>query len=439
MIHAVDDFSKRQTAKDPLVAGKEKIALFMHTGDGPCRQGQYIDICKLNLYRMFGNSNSHSSDHNNNHSPIKFLTNIATSLSNKKDYLTEIEDWTAVQGYHVIVMKDVLHSLYLKGSSNCNNFEEFEKFKHKYIKLKQTIFDIIEYEIKPGKFARFIVDKTEQKIPGLGALAKYFGYGFFNNNGFRKILKEFNYKWLRENSNGKDSNNRKLKIHIEGEIYLRVAQSKEILKTLIDTLGFNSFDLKFTPMWCYFEYVLESRILIAEKEIKMYKDKMNDTYVNNDKDRLENLIQEKKNKIEASTKTINTLRNVLARPLYNAAGLDMPHNIKKDLKLAKLVISTLQPEGELVPYVGATISEINAGTDLVLNVAPEGCMVASMGEMLNPKMMELIKNKNARIQHMSTTDGEVNEELLQLSLLKILGTEQYYSHQSGKKPTQIAL
>ena len=81
----------------------------------------------------------------------------------------------------------------------------------------------------------------------------------------------------------------------------------------------------------------------------------------------------------------------------------------------------------MVPYVGATISEINEGTDLILNVAPEGCMVASMGEMLNPKMMELIQNKNARIQHLSTTEGEVNEELLQLSLLKLLGPEKYYS------------
>jgi len=427
MLHAVDDFAERQKTNDPLVEGKEKIVIFMHYGDGPCRQGQYIDVCKLNLFRMFGNSNNQSSDQNNNHSPIKFLTNIATSLDNKKDYLSELENWAAVQGFHTIVMKDVLQSIYIKGSSNCKNIEEFEEFKFNYRKLKQTIFDIIENDLKPSKFTQFIVDKTEKTIPKLGGLAKYFGFGFFNNNGFRKILNEFNYKNLQETSHDPESKNQKLKIHIEGEVYLRVTQSEEILKTLIDTLGFNSFDLRYTPMWSYFEYILESRILIAEKEIEKYKDKLNDTNAKSDIIELENLIQEKKNEINKTTKTINTLRNVLTRPLYNAAGLDIPHKVKKDLTVAKSVISTLKPEGELVPYVGATISEINEGTDLILNVAPEGCMVASMGEMLNPKLMELIKNKNARIQHLSTTEGEINEELLQLSLLKLLGPERYYS------------
>ena len=56
MLYAVDDFTEKIEANDPLVSGKDRIVLFMHTGDGPCRQGQYVDICKLNFYRMFGSS-----------------------------------------------------------------------------------------------------------------------------------------------------------------------------------------------------------------------------------------------------------------------------------------------------------------------------------------------------------------------------------------------
>jgi len=430
MLHAVDDFKKRKKENDPLVQGKEKIVLFMQYGDGPCRQGQYIDVCKLNLYRLFGNSNNKTMKPQNGNLPIKFLTNISTALHNKKDYLTVLENWATVQVYHTIVLNDVLHSIYLKISSNCKNFEEFEKFKLDYKKLKQTVYDIIEYKMKPGKFTQFIVDKIEQRLSKFSGLAKYFCYGFFNNNGIRKIFKEFNRNWIQNNTNGTDLNNEQIKIHIEGEVYLRVAQNEEILKLLIDTLGFNSFDLKYTPMWGYFEYMLEQRVVLVEKEIKMYKNKLNDTYVTGDKDKLLKLIQEGKNKIKETTKIINKLRNVLSRPLYKAAGLDMPHEVKKDLMAAEPILPTLKPEGELVPYVGATISEINDGTDLILNVAPEGCMVASMCEMLTPKITQLINNKNARIQHLSTTDGEVNQDLLRLSLLKLLGPVKYYSRQS---------
>ena len=55
-------------------------------------------------------------------------------------------------------------------------------------------------------------------------------------------------------------------------------------------------------------------------------------------------------------------------------------------------------------------------------------MVASMGEILGPQIMQLINDKNARIQFLSSTEGEVNEALLQLALLKIMRPEKYYSN-----------
>ncbi|UCH95350.1 MAG: hypothetical protein JSV88_00505 [Candidatus Aminicenantes bacterium] len=427
MVQAVDDFIKRKKENDPLVKGKKRVVLFMHTGDGPCRQGQYLDICKLNFYRILGKPGNPTAHQQDKRLPIKFLTNITTEVHDKKDYIPEIEKWLVIQGFHAFIMKDVLHSIYLKVGANCKDYEEFKKFLIDYRRLQQSIYDKLETNTKPGKFSRFIEKKIGRRFLKLGTLALYFGCGLYNNNGLRKILKEFNYQWINKPTNKKDLKNKKLKIHIEGEVYLRVAQIGEILKSLVDILGFGSFDLGFTPAWCYFEYILEGRILIANKDIGMYKDKLKDTKEKGEIDRLMNLIEERKNKIKKITTIINAFRNVLAGPLYKAAGLEIPHEMKKTIAVARAVITTLKPVGELVPYVGETISLLNEGTDLVLNVAPEGCMVASMGEMFSPKMKQLVKNKKARIQYLSSTEGEVNEDLLKLSLLKILAPEKYYS------------
>ena len=425
MLNAVDDFIQRKKAGDPVVKGKERIVLFMHTGDGPCRQGQYVDICKLNFYRMFGNSVDQIADRQKGNFSIKFLENVTTSLHNKGDFLAEIEKWTTIQGFHALVMKGVLHSMYLKANSNCSNFKETEQLELDYKILKQNVYHNLEYNVKPGRISRFIVDKIEQRIPKLGGLAQYFGYGLYNNNGLRKIMKKFGDKWIRNHTNGADLS-KKINIHVEGEIYLRVAQIEEIQKFLIDTLGFGSFDLTYTPMWSFFEYMLESRILIANKDIEMYRNKIRDDNGDGEKNKFENLIEERKDNIKGTLKTINNLRNVLAGPLYKAAGLEIPEEMKKAIVAAKPVLPKYKPFGELVPYVGETISQLNHGTNLVLNVAPEGCMVASMGEMLSPIMMQFVDNNNARIQHLFTTEGEINEDLLQLSLLKILGPEKYY-------------
>ncbi len=427
MLHAVEDFTKRKAADDPLIDGKERMVLFMHSGDGPCRQGQYIDICKLNFYRMLGKSVNQNNGQNNGHYPIKFLENIATSLHNKRDFPSEIERWTAIQSFHALIIKGVLHSAYLKANSNCRNYAEFDRLRIDYKKLKKNVYHILENHIKPGRFSKFIVDKIEQKIPMLGGPAQYFGYGLYNNNGLRKVFKQFGDKWIGNHTNGANLTNKKMNIHVEGEIYLRVAQIEEIQKFLIDTLGFGSFDLTYTPMWSFFEYILESRILIANKDIEMYRNKMDDDDVESEKNKLEKLIAEKKVTIKSTSKTIKNLRNVFAGPLYKAAGLELPEEMKNAIVAAKPVLPKYKPFGELVPYVGETISQLNHGKNLVLNVAPEGCMVASMGEMLNPKIMQFVDNDNSRIQHLSSTEGEINEDLLQLSLLKILGPEKYYS------------
>ncbi|MEJ2053616.1 MAG: acyl-CoA dehydratase activase-related protein, partial [Calditrichaceae bacterium] len=418
MLGAVDDFHQKKKAGDPLVEGKDRIVLFMHTGDGPCRLGQYINLFKLNFHR-FNNGNG------NGTTSIKFLENLSSSLSNDRDYLSVIDKWASLQAFQAGIVKGVLHAVFLKGGANCHNYEEFAAFTQDYRKLKNTVYNMLENEIEPGRFAQYLVDQVEQKIPKLKGLAQYFGYGLYNNNGLRKVFKEFAGKWI-HNNNG-NTNGKKVSVHVEGEIYLRVSQLEEIFKIMVDTIGFNSFNLSYTPMWSFFEYVLESRILIANKNIILYQEKLFDSIDSAGRKQLNEQIDGQRKHIAETQKTINNLRNILADPLYKAAGLAPPDRMRKVFDHAKSVLPKYKPFGELVPFVGETISQLSNGTNLVLNVAPEGCMVASMGEMLNTKMMESVNKSNARIQHLFTNEGEINEDMVQLSLLKIIGTEDYYS------------
>jgi predicted nucleotide-binding protein (sugar kinase/HSP70/actin superfamily) len=159
----------------------------------------------------------------------------------------------------------------------------------------------------------------------------------------------------------------------------------------------------------------------------MYENKLEDAEEDSERNSIAKLIREKEVIIARTKKTIRNLRNVLAEPLYAAAGVEMPQAMKKIIAEAEPVLPTFKPCGELVPYVGETISRLNDGTDLVLNVAPEGCMVSSMGTILGTKILHSVRNDNAFIQPLFSTEGELNEDLLRLSLLKISGPEKYYS------------
>ena len=70
--------------------------------------------------------------------------------------------------------------------------------------------------------------------------------------------------------------------------------------------------------------------------------------------------------------------------------------------------------------------ELRHGRDVVLNIAPSGCMVSSMGEVLTPKIMASDGVGSGRIQSLLSADGEVDEEVLTLAMLKAMGPERYY-------------
>jgi hypothetical protein len=112
--------------------------------------------------------------------------------------------------------------------------------------------------------------------------------------------------------------------------------------------------------------------------------------------------------------------------MYKAAGIPMPHAMQDVFAKARPVLPTLQPYGELVPFIGEAMLQLNDGVDLFLNAAPEGCMVSSMGEILSPEILRSAPQKS-RVQHLFSTEGEVDEDVLRLALLKVMGPERYYA------------
>ena len=253
-----------------------------------------------------------------------------------------------------------------------------------------------------------LAEKVSQGSTYAGVIFKYFGYGLHNNNGLRKELKQFSDKWsgLQE----KDQKD-KIKIHIEGEAYIRAALVQDIFNALIEAVGFRSFEVNYSPLWCYFELLLEFKILSLKQKICLEKDKLE--------------IKKQKKTISEMRFAIKILRNILAKPLYTAGKVEMPDEMQKVLKYTESILPTLKPRGELPPYLGEAILKIEEGVDLFLNVAPEGCMVSSMGQLFSGSILE-ISDQKARIEDLFTLNGEVNNEQLQMVLLKTMGPERYY-------------
>ena len=119
------------------------------------------------------------------------------------------------------------------------------------------------------------------------------------------------------------------------------------------------------------------------------------------------------------------LRNVLAKPLYRAGGLPMPPAVDNLIDASRELLPTARPRGELAPYLGEALYELRHGVDIVLNVAPNGCMVSTMGEVLTPSIMSA-DGVEGNIQTLLSAEGDVDEEILSLAVLKATGPHRYY-------------
>jgi predicted nucleotide-binding protein (sugar kinase/HSP70/actin superfamily) len=142
------------------------------------------------------------------------------------------------------------------------------------------------------------------------------------------------------------------------------------------------------------------------------------------------------NREKDRSRTIRFLRflmcNLLACPLYRAAGLKTPLSIDQIVETSRELLPTYRPGGELSPYIGETLVELRHGVDVVLNVAPNGCMVSTMGEVLTPSIMHADGVESGRIQTLLSAEGDVDEEALTLAIIKATGPQRYYqSHEQA--------
>ena len=461
---AIEDFVRRKKENDPKVKGKTRVLIGDNKGAGPCRQGQYFEIHRLLLHRKLQESSKKAHGSTLDDMIIKFLVALE-----KDDFNPGIEEWVMAQIFQGVVIGGALESMFLKGGSNCKNHEEYSAFLKDYRKLTQEVYETIEKNAKPtfvqkalGQFAgkglktaknfrelaQRVFGISEGKVPAslrkalklaekgleqidlekFEGIDKYLEYGLYNNIGTRKLLEDFSKKWLHPQSKQKNNGN-KIKIHADGEVYMRAAQIEEVFKELVDALGFGFFELSYTPIWAYFDYMCEKDIMIAKREIEIAKGMLENIYDSKERKRIASLIKEKEEFISKRQKAKGHLRNRFAKPVYKAAGVEMPHDMKEVLGAAKPILPRFKPLGELAPYVGEVMGKLKEGVDLVLNIAPDGCMVASMGDILTQAIMESTKESRkirSRVQGLFSQDGEIDSDSLKLSLLKMLGPEGYY-------------
>jgi len=421
---AVADFARRKQANDPQLAGKTRVLVFNNKGTGPCRQGQYVESHKLLAFQEFGGARitvEHSSpahDSAQNDALLQFL------VAEERNGFSSggMPEWVVIRAVQGVILQGVLHALLFEGGASCKNFEEYQRFGEEYRALKKELYTLQERSLAPGRLGLGMA-KWFGDVKTIGMPLKYFAYRFHNRD-LHKALERFARRWHIGNNSQPDE--RKLNVYIEGEAYMRAAQAEEIFRLLLATLGFERFRLRYSPVWIYLAYLVEEERNRHEEAIRIAQQALADGSPEGQRKGCET--------IAASQSVIGTLEglryvinDLLAKPLYEAAGVAMPEPVESMLESAREILPTLRPAGELAPYVGEALNQLRHGVDLFLNVAPEGCMVASMGEVLAPKLIAAAGQKSARMQNLFSSDGDVDEELLTVALLKSLGPLGYYS------------
>ncbi|MHB9098690.1 MAG: hypothetical protein ACYC5X_12815, partial [Syntrophales bacterium] len=422
MLAAVEDFLAKKRSGDPQYAYKSRVVLFMNGGDGPCRLGQYIHVFKLAFFRIFGRPEipCPAAGAPDGAVQVRLLENVSSSLTDNGDFFAVFEPWAGILGYQGLVAHGLYHSLLMKAATHCRDAASLRALMKDYRELKEAVGRQIEFGAPPGRAARRLVAGVSRRCPPLAGPARYLGYGLWRNFGLKKLFRSFAERWIfpagRDGGNG----GRPVRIHLDGEVYMRTSQAEAILHLLTEYLGFGAFELTLAPTWCYFEALLFDRLLDARARIA----DLDGERVNGSADRrhLEGERADRRRIIRDTERSIGQLRNLLARPLYAASGVPMPHPMREVYAAAEPIIPTGKPYGELVPFVGEAVLRCREGVDLILNIAPQGCMVSGMGEMLIPSILEEGGGKGiTTIASLFSRDGEVDEEQLRLALLRALG------------------
>lgn len=406
---AVEDY-KRRKKEDPSFKDKTRLLIYNNKGLGPCRQGQYVETHKIYASSQMKSSNEEDSEK----VVMQFLVG-----QEDKGLITGFPKWVFIRVMQSIVLQGVLHQLLSDGSSQCYDYEEYKEFIKAYNELKIELSYILEHKIPPSSSA-LKISKMFEKIQGVNYLVNYFAFGLHKND-LTKPIKKFAKRWCCHPLKDKPT-----KIHVDGEAYMRIAQFEIIQKTLLATLGFRQFKLTHAPLWSFLDYKLAGMLMRAKESIQESSAEMKHDITDDERKKLRSYKLSKQFRFVGIKVVHHILRNIIAKPLYNAASMEMPEDMPKVLDTAESVIQTRRPGGELVPYVGESVLKLKDGYDLILNVAPEGCMVSSMGEAITPGIHAAVPSSKGKIQHLFSQQGDIDDELIQLSLLKTIGPERYY-------------
>ena len=420
LISAVADFTRRKESKDPLLVGKKRLLYFDNQGTGPCRQGQYPNVHKLLFYQSTGGSEGHSPGGDNctalpGGGIFQFMIAPDTEGFN-----IGVEEWTLLRCYQGMILQGVLHGLMFKGGAACQDYDQYQHFIADFRQLKAEIYRLLESFHGPGQAGEALL-KLLGDNSGLATPLKYFLYRLHGRE-FRRPLREFAARWKIDQA----LPDKPLNIWISGEIYMRLSQAEDIFRRLLSTLGFRRFNLGVTPVANYLEYMLDEAELDVQADIEtITAARKRESDAGND--------HQDAGKLKALNGRLGTLkrfrfilRNLLVAPLYKAAKLQIPAASADMMEASKELLSTQRPYGELALYLGEALTELRHDLDLLLNVAPNGCMVCSMSEVLTPSIMQSPGIKSGRIQSLFSAEGDVNQELLTLAALKAMGPERYY-------------
>lgn len=402
---AARDFARRQQAGE---AAGQRLLFFEYKGTGPCRQGQYADAHRL-LFDRTGATASGTDDDACPALPargtLQFLLGLETEGCD-----IGIEPWVLARAYQGAILHGVLQSLYFAGGERCRDLAEFERFEAEFIELKAQLYGALERFHGPGPLARGLLARFGES--GVGRLLKYIAWRL-NGSDLTGALERFATRWIAT----RPAPHTDVRIALTGEVYMRAAQAEDIFRRLLAQLGFGRFTLEYTPVWSYLEYLLDYEIDSQRERLALARAR---TDGGADAER-----RAAAERLAATTRLRRLLRRWVAQPLYRAAGLPLPLDAGAAAAMTRELLPTLRPAGELVTYVGEAIGALRHGADVVFNVAPSSCMVATMGEVLTPAIKAAAIPAAGRVQHLFSADGTVDDELLQLALLKALGPERY--------------
>nr|VFJ44148.1 MAG: BadF/BadG/BcrA/BcrD ATPase family protein [Candidatus Kentron sp. DK] len=421
---AVADFERRKALDDPLVRDKKRLIFVDLGGKGPCRLGQYCHVHKILAWREFGSGAAKSDKED----PLQGVVLQFMVLQDENGYDSGLPEWAQLRAFQGVVLHGVLDAMFFAGGARCRTREEHRRFEQAHRNLKQISFDIMEHKTRPGVVAEWLVAGRRGRTL-VGTAAKYYAYGLHRRDLARE-LSWFADRWIRH----RDPRPGAFRIHVDGEVYVRTTQALGIYRALQDALGYGGFVLGCTPVWSFFEYLIAiSGIRYAEQAQGHARDAVDAKAARAQRRRAHQWPRipaarqgQRRSRIIAAA-----LRRLLAAPLYRAGGVPMPEPMSEILETAREILPNLHPQGELAPYVGEALIQLRQGTDLFLNVAPEGCMVSTMGETLTPRIMAACPNATGRIQHLFSNDGEIDTELLVAALLKGMGPGGYYGRAGG--------